>query len=271
MPVDLSKPLDWKTATGDAAAMLDQLQPNILKGHVREHMRILFVQFDDKAEGRAFLKAVTAHMKSAKKHLQEVEAHKADGTPGTTYVGVGLTFDGYVKLGIAQNKIPSNAASRLVRGVDALQRLAQPPRRPGGRDVGRALPQGDPRGRSLIGDETGADRSAEARRDQGADDAEGQAARPGGRPRPAQRQGPRDRALRLHRRPQPAAVSDRRDRRRVQGAVGSGASRSAASSSATRRRRTRRSSSAASSSSASSSRTCAPSTRPRRTWRPRSA
>jgi len=42
MPVDLSKPLAWKTATGDAAAMLEQLQPNILKGHVREHMRILF-------------------------------------------------------------------------------------------------------------------------------------------------------------------------------------------------------------------------------------
>ena len=63
--------------------MLSQLQPNIVKGHVREHLRILLVQFYDKAEGRAFLKAVGGKMKSAKKHLQEVEQFNADGTPGT--------------------------------------------------------------------------------------------------------------------------------------------------------------------------------------------
>ena len=111
MPVDLSSPLAWKTASGDAAAMLSQLQPNILKGHVREHLRILLIQFSDKAEGRAFLKAVGGKVKSAKKHLDEVEAFTATGTPGTAYVGVGLTFAGYKKLGIATAKIPSNGAS----------------------------------------------------------------------------------------------------------------------------------------------------------------
>jgi Dyp-type peroxidase family len=111
MSVDLSNSLAWKTATGDAAAMLGQLQPNILKGHVREHLRILLVQFSDKAEGRAFLKAVGGKVKSAKTHLQEAETFAAGGTPGTPYVGVGLTFAGYRKLGVATSKIPSNATS----------------------------------------------------------------------------------------------------------------------------------------------------------------
>jgi Dyp-type peroxidase family len=131
MPVDLSKPLQWKTATGDAAAMLSQLQPNIVKGHVREHLRILLVQFSDKAEGRAFLKAVGGKVKSAKTHLQEVEKFAADGTPGTPYVGVGLTFAGYKKLGIATAKIPSNGASQPfadgMRSPVSVAALTDPP------------------------------------------------------------------------------------------------------------------------------------------------
>ena len=107
MPVDLTKPLAWKTATGDAGAMLSQLQPNILKGHVREHMQVLFVQFSDRAEGRAFLDAVARKMKSAKKHLLEVERFNSPAhTPGTVYVGVGLTRAGYAKIGIPAAKVP---------------------------------------------------------------------------------------------------------------------------------------------------------------------
>jgi Dyp-type peroxidase family len=109
MPVDLNKPLAWKAATGDAAAMLQQLQPNIVKAHVRDHLQVLLIQFADKAEGRAFVKAVGGKVKSAKKHLEEVEAMKTSGTPGTPYVGIGLTSAGYTKLGIATNKIPGNA------------------------------------------------------------------------------------------------------------------------------------------------------------------
>jgi Dyp-type peroxidase family len=127
----LTSPLAWKTAIGDAAAMLDQLQPNILKGHVREHLRILLVQFADKAEGRAFVKAVGAKVKSAKTHLQEVEKFIADGTPGTPYVGIGLTFAGYKKLGIATAKIPANFASGPfaagMRSDVSVQALNDPP------------------------------------------------------------------------------------------------------------------------------------------------
>ncbi|HEV7807231.1 MAG TPA: hypothetical protein VGO80_15520 [Solirubrobacteraceae bacterium] len=110
MPVDLTKPLEWKTATGDAGAMLSQLQPNILKGHVREHMQVLFVQFADKAEGRAFLHGVARKMKSAKKHLLEVERFTSPAhTPGTAYVGVGLTRAGYAKIGIPAAKVPGSS------------------------------------------------------------------------------------------------------------------------------------------------------------------
>ncbi len=117
MPVDLTKPLAWKTATGDASAMLSQLQPNIVKGHVREHLRILLVQFSDKTEARAFLKAVGGKVKSAKKHLQEAEQFNADGTPGTPYVGVGLTFAGYKLLGIPTAKIPKSGSQPFVDGM----------------------------------------------------------------------------------------------------------------------------------------------------------
>jgi Dyp-type peroxidase family len=111
MPVDLNSPLAWKTATGDAAAMLKQLQPNILKAHVRDHLQVLFLQFKDGPEARTFLKALTGKMKSAKKHLDEMEAFKTSGTPGTAYVGVGLTFEGYKKLGIPVGSIPGNGSA----------------------------------------------------------------------------------------------------------------------------------------------------------------
>ena len=129
MPVDLSRPLAWKTASGDAAAMLTQLQPNILKGHVREHLRILLIQFSDKAEGRAFLKAVGGKVKSAKTHLEEVEQFNANGTPGTAYVGVGVTFAGYKKLGIPTAKIPKAGSAPFVAGMrsDASVRALKDP------------------------------------------------------------------------------------------------------------------------------------------------
>jgi Dyp-type peroxidase family len=132
MPVDLTAPLAWKTATGDAATMLTQLQANIVKAHVRDHLQLLFLQFADAAEGRAFLKALAPLTKSAKKHLDEVEAFKTSGTPGTAYVGVGLTSTGYAQIGIAAAKVPGDAtAAPFQKGMDSadsINALADPPR-----------------------------------------------------------------------------------------------------------------------------------------------
>ncbi|WP_378784685.1 Dyp-type peroxidase [Nonomuraea fastidiosa] len=110
MPVDLDneRPLAWDSASLDAdtKAMLDNLQPNILRAHVREHMSVLFVRFNDVAEGRAFLRRLaTTKMKSARHHLEEVRDFAACRWPGTPYVGVGISKAGYRDLGHSAEEV----------------------------------------------------------------------------------------------------------------------------------------------------------------------
>ncbi|MCQ8773128.1 Dyp-type peroxidase [Streptomyces telluris] len=117
MPVSLTStdPLSWENATGDADTMLQNLQANILKGHVRDHLRILLLQFDkgpeDPTEARTFLTRLAPLMKSAKTQLQEVKDHKQSesngesGTDTSPYVGVGLTKGGYLRLGLSEQAV----------------------------------------------------------------------------------------------------------------------------------------------------------------------
>ncbi|TMR07843.1 Dyp-type peroxidase [Nonomuraea turkmeniaca] len=110
MPVDLNneRPLAWDSATlnADTKAMLDNLQPNILRAHVREHLSVLFVRFNNVAEGRAFLRHIaTTRMKSARKHLEEVREFAARGRPGTPYVGIGISKAGYIDLGHSLDEV----------------------------------------------------------------------------------------------------------------------------------------------------------------------
>ena len=113
MPVTLNTPFSWKSASAADLAMLQKLQPNILKGHTREFLTVLFVRFNDPAAARTALKKIAQTlMKSTLKHLQEVEAFHASGTPGTAYVGVGLTAKGYDALGIPTGKTPNDPAFR---------------------------------------------------------------------------------------------------------------------------------------------------------------
>ncbi|MGW4475827.1 Dyp-type peroxidase [Nonomuraea sp. NPDC004354] len=103
MPVDLTnaRPLAWDSATLDADTkeMLDNLQPNILRAHVREHLSLLFIRFNDISDGKRFLRTIARHLKSARKHLEEVRAFGKDGRPGTPYVGIGISKAGYRDLG----------------------------------------------------------------------------------------------------------------------------------------------------------------------------
>jgi Dyp-type peroxidase family len=109
MPVTLNTPFSWKSPSAADLAMLKALQPNIVKAHTREFLTLLFVRFDDAAAGRTALKHIAQTlMKSALKHLEEVEAFHAAKTPGTSYVGVGLTAKGYDKLGIPATKKPKD-------------------------------------------------------------------------------------------------------------------------------------------------------------------
>ena len=76
MPVNLNQLLTLAGATADEQAMLDNLQANILRPHVRDHMSILFLNFADQAEARAFLVALAATnnglAKSAATHFAEL-------------------------------------------------------------------------------------------------------------------------------------------------------------------------------------------------------
>ncbi|MEV4167012.1 Dyp-type peroxidase [Nonomuraea dietziae] len=104
MPVDLNnaQPLAWDSATldPDTREMLDNLQPNILRAHVREHLSALFIRFNDASDGRRFLREVAAtSMKSARRHLEEVREFARSGRSGTPYVGIGVSKAGYRDLG----------------------------------------------------------------------------------------------------------------------------------------------------------------------------
>jgi deferrochelatase/peroxidase EfeB len=129
MPVDLSGPLAWTGAAGAELEMLEQLQPNIVKAHVRDHLSILLLRVDDDDELRTFLGDVSALMKSAHVHLQEVAAHKVPPhPPGTPYVGVGLTASGYAKLDVHDDAIPPDPSFRAGARDPAIRdNLSDPP------------------------------------------------------------------------------------------------------------------------------------------------
>jgi Dyp-type peroxidase family len=128
MAVDLKAPLAWKTAAGDAATLLDELQPNILKRHVVEHLSVMFLRFDDGPAAKAFLGSLVPLMKSARRHLVETERFKTAEVRGTPYVGVGLSADGYSALGIAEAHRPAdNSFHRGMRDPVTRKGLGDPP------------------------------------------------------------------------------------------------------------------------------------------------
>ena len=130
MAVELRSPFSWQTVGGDTAAMLAELQPNILKGHARDFLTLLFLRFDETAAARAFVRGLAVSstgrplMKSAKAHLEEIVAFKTTGTPGTPYVGLGLTAAGYAALGVPAGKHPRDPSFR--RGMQQAP-LGDPP------------------------------------------------------------------------------------------------------------------------------------------------
>ncbi|MGR7026252.1 Dyp-type peroxidase [Geodermatophilus sp. URMC 62] len=126
--LDLSRTLSWKTAAGDAAAMLDELQSNIVHPHVREHLSVLLLRFGNPVEGRTFLRAIAPLVKSARQHLREVEEFRATGTPGTPYVGIGLTHAAYRALGVGPERIPGDASfTRGMKDPASRDALHDPP------------------------------------------------------------------------------------------------------------------------------------------------
>lgn len=101
----LDRPIAWKSAERDetVAALLGDLQANILKGHGREHTRHAFLSFAgaDATQLRRVLRKLGETMPSARHQLEETEKFKLYGTPGSVVTCFFLTARGYEKLGIA--------------------------------------------------------------------------------------------------------------------------------------------------------------------------
>jgi deferrochelatase/peroxidase EfeB len=119
MAVDLGATLSWTNAGGDDRDLLDALQPNILKPHIRTHLTVLLLQFTNAGSGKEFLRnllqAAPPILKSAQAQLVEAQRFNARTGFGTPYVGVGLSHSGYVRLGAADDRVPRDKA--FVRGM----------------------------------------------------------------------------------------------------------------------------------------------------------
>jgi Dyp-type peroxidase family len=112
MPINLHKPLSWKSADADEAAMLDDLQGNILKSHGRGHTAQLFLHFGDSRGARAFLRTLADEVKSAAQQLLEVEVYRQTKRSAGGFVVCFLSCAGYRALGVEEDKIPADPAFR---------------------------------------------------------------------------------------------------------------------------------------------------------------
>lgn len=123
MAVTLDTSISRNSLSEDDKVMLDNLQPNIIKPHVRNFLSLLFLQFSSAASARTVLGEIArTTMKSASQHLQEIDNFKATGTPGTPYVGLGIAAGGYAVLGI---KPPADVSFQ--GGMQASTGLNDPP------------------------------------------------------------------------------------------------------------------------------------------------
>lgn len=116
----LQRPIAWKTWQVDQTVrrLLRALQPNIVKGHGREHTRNLFWSFQgaDQPALRAVLRRIARSTPSALDQLQAAEAFKVTGQSGGPVLCLFLRPSGYAALGAA-DKAPGGAA--FVAGMQA--------------------------------------------------------------------------------------------------------------------------------------------------------
>jgi Dyp-type peroxidase family len=108
--------------------LLTALQPNILRPHVRESLRLLLIRIEDAALARASLARIARNpdlMKSAAEHFDEVDAHRSSGADGSAFVGIALSRPGYERLGIDDDRQPPDLAFR--EGMSARAGLLQDP------------------------------------------------------------------------------------------------------------------------------------------------
>ena len=97
MTVDITQPLDDNFIGNQEKNFLRNLQANILKGHGREHVALLFLEIKDVAKARQFLHAFP--VSDALTQLQEARQFKATRAPGGVVRLVFLSQSGMTVLG----------------------------------------------------------------------------------------------------------------------------------------------------------------------------
>ena len=97
MPVDLAKILDDTALDAAEIAFLRNLQANILKGHGREHVALLFLDVSDVGKARTFMHHF--QVTSARTQLAEASEFKATGAPGGVVKLAFLSQSGMAKFG----------------------------------------------------------------------------------------------------------------------------------------------------------------------------
>lgn len=97
MPIKLTQPFDDTVISTQEKSFLRNLQANILKGHGREHVALLFLEVTDAPKARAFLHAFP--VTDAHTQLQEALQFKATRSPGGVVRLAFLSQRGMAKFG----------------------------------------------------------------------------------------------------------------------------------------------------------------------------
>ena len=99
MAIDLTKPLDDTVISPQEKSFMQNLQANILKGHGREHVALLFLSVKDVGKARSFLRAYP--VTDSHRQFLETEAFQRTRTPGGVVRLVFLSKTGLGKFGHA--------------------------------------------------------------------------------------------------------------------------------------------------------------------------
>ena len=124
----LKAPLD--TSHADAQIFMERLQGNILKSHDRYHSAHIFTSFNSEiGAARSWIAGdMSRRLTSAKKQSEHTKAWKATRGAGETFFAFLLSYQGYVRLGVADTATPI-AARRPVPGRAGHDKRPRPTRR----------------------------------------------------------------------------------------------------------------------------------------------
>ncbi len=130
-PFEPDKPLSWKKADAGQLRLLQSLQGNILKGHGRRFVDLLFFRLDAgrRLEARRFLRHLANHhVTNAHQQLLGSERFRRTRASAGPFVHVALSHAGYQALGVEPERTPADPEfARGMRHADSVQALADPP------------------------------------------------------------------------------------------------------------------------------------------------